>query len=644
MSRIGGIVYTCTGEKKESDTSILSSFFSCGVNGEKENESSVKIFSSITSIYGKEYSLCSNEEGFSIGENEEKSFVLLDGTILNKKALSDMLRKKNAEYTSENTEELLWLLYEKRGELFWEKLEGHFAFALYDGRKKLLYLVRDRLGSRNIYYFNTPSFTVFASSPAMLKKHPAFPDIVDKQSLWDFLSLQYVPSGTIFQDVRKVPPGAYAKISLQERTFSCVKKWWKMEYIPQTLLSFPEACSQLRKLLFSAVEEHLESMESKGGEGKGIFLSGGVDSAIIGAIASKIAKRDLKVFSMGFEESSYDERNQAAVNFQYMKNLSEKTLTHFVRVVPEKNSFALLEKLAGVYGEPYADASLLPTALLCAFAREEGCRCALCGDGADELFGGYERYLAMGYLEKMDMILPAWGKKLLLSSGRILLAGKGGERGMRARGKRFLESMAKNGKERYFSMICHTKEEDKKSIAGELLKDPAIYSTIENFDPAGVLERSSAKKIKECASLFDLANYLPNDCLMKTERASENVFLDLHAPFLHNSIVDFSLKLPYAYKEEYGYRKKILGETFSDLLPPGLARRKKRGFGVPLASFFRNGWKEETLKRLLEGELVEKGYFSSGGIEKLMKAHLEGKKDNSYLIFSLLMAELSLKN
>ncbi|MBR2364859.1 MAG: hypothetical protein IKA79_06625 [Lentisphaeria bacterium] len=637
MSRIAGTVHVLAGEReREEEKTLLSAFFS-GYTEEKKVLH--KIYSFSCGAYGKE--LQQDEREFFPGENEKDSFVLLDGFILNRKPLCELLRDKGTTPYSGTPEELLLLLYRLLGENAWEKLEGSFAFALYDGRKKLLYLVRDRLGSRNIYYFNTPVKTVFASSPGMLKMDKDFPDTVNEQSLWDFLSLQYVPSGTVFRDVRKILPGAFAKISFEDRTFCTVKKWWKIDFSQKDPCNFQESCAKLRDLLFTSVENHLTSIPDN--REKGIFLSGGVDSAIIGGIASKIAGRDLKVFSMGFTENAYDEREQAQINFRYMKSISGKSLTHFIRPVTQENTFSVLEKLASSYGEPYADASLLPTTLLCEFAKEQCCSLALCGDGADELFGGYERYFAMGCLDKIDRLLPLWCRRLLFASGRIFFTGRGGERGIRARGRRFMESMEKSGKERYFSIICHTKEESKKIIAGNRLKEAALTPTIGNFDPAELLEHGTGAELKERASEFDLANYLPNDCLMKAERASKNAFLDVRAPFLHEKIIDFSLHLPYSFKESSSYRKKILCETFADLLPEGLARRKKKGFGVPLAAFFRQGWKEDTARTLLEGCLVKNDFFDADGIGKILKEHNEGKRDHSYLIFSLLMAELSLK-
>ena len=564
--------------------------------------------------------------------------ILLDGYILNKKELAELLSGKGIHLTGNSDEELLARLFREYGTRMWEKLSGSFAIAVFDRENRKLYLIRDRLGSRALFYFCTPEVTVFAGSMGALKKHCSFPGDFEEQSLWDFLSLQYVPEGTIYRNVRKLLPGSFAEISFADRCFSVTKKYWKADFSVKETFSYSDACRCLRELLFSSVEKHLSTMPEDAE--KGIFLSGGVDSCIIGGICAKLYKGDLNVFSMGFDEAIYDEREQAEINFRHIKNLASGKMKHFVSPVPADTLPTLLQ-LAEDYGSPYADASLLPTSLLCAFAKENNTSFAFCGDGADELFGGYERYLAMRYLYKCD-ILPA----LLRDRFALLLLSllpESSERGLPARAKRFLQAMRMSGKERYFSMITHVKEEDKKRVEGRLLKEATLQPTLENFDRFGLLTQGTSREKSEWCSEFDLANYLANDCLVKMELASSNAFLDVRSPFLQNDIVDFAMKLPYSFKEKGGIRKKILCDAFADLMPKGLARRKKRGFGVPVAAFLRKEWKECTEKILLQGDLVKRGFFDENGIKSLLQEHCSAKRDHSYLLLSLMMAEESLK-
>ena len=564
--------------------------------------------------------------------------ILLDGYLLNKKELAELLTTRGITLSGSSDEELLARLFHEYGIKMWEKLSGSFAIALFDRKKKKLYLVRDRLGSKALFYFCTPEVTVFAGSMGALKKHGSFPGNLEEQSLWDFLSLQYVPEGTIYRNVRKLSPGSFAEISFADRCFSVTKKYWKADFSVKENFSYSEACHRLRELLFKSVEKHLSCVPKEAE--KGIFLSGGVDSCIIGGICAKLCKGNLKAFSMGFDEAIYDEREQAAINFDHIKNLASGKMEHFVSPVGA-DTLPLLLQLAEDHGSPYADASLLPTSLLCSFAKEKNISIAFCGDGADELFGGYERYLAMRYLYCCDLLPSLLRDKFALLL--LSLLPESSERGLPARAKRFLHAMRMSGKERYFSMITHVKEEDKKRIEGRLLKEAQLLPTLENFDRFGLLTQGTSRERNEWCSEFDFANYLANDCLVKMEQASTNAFLDVRSPFLQNDVVDFAMKLPYSFKEKGGVRKRILCDTFSDLMPRGLARRKKRGFGVPVAAFLRKEWKETAEKTLLQGNLVKRGFFDENGIKILLQEHYSTRKDHSYLLLSLMMAEEALK-
>ena len=634
MSFLAGIVHTCVSSgQKENDTFCLQEMASLL---QKASSASFPPYIAADENKGSAFLFPPGRK--NILPEELPYTILLDGYLLNKKDLTELLANKGISLSGNSDEELLARLFREYGIQMWEKLSGSFAIALFDWEKKKLHLVRDRLGSKALFYFCTPEVTVFAGSMGALKKHSSFPGDFEEQSLWDFLSLQYVPEGTIYRNVRKLSPGSFAEISFADRCFSVTKKYWKADFSVKENFSYPEACSSLRELLFKSVEKHLSSMPEEAG--KGIFLSGGVDSCIIGGICAKLYKGDLKAFSMGFDEAIYDEREQAAVNFNHIKNFASGKMEHFISPV-DAETLPILLQLAEDHGSPYADASLLPASLLCSFARTNNVSYAFCGDGADELFCGYERYLAMRYLYCCDL-LPS----LLRDRFALLLLSllpESSERGLPARAKRFLQAMRMSGKERYFSMITHVKEEDKKRIEGRLLKEAQLLPTLENFDHSGLLTEGTSNERNEWCSEFDLANYLTNDCLVKMELASTNAFLDVRSPFLQNDIVDFAMKIPYSYKEKGGIRKRILCDAFSDLMPKGLARRKKRGFGVPVAAFLRKEWKETAEKILLEGDLVKRGFFDEKGIKLLLQEHYSTKRDHSYLLLSLMMAEESLK-
>lgn len=636
MSRIAGVVYG--GEfpyEKEVTEGALMKMFSAMQGKNLPPEKSLSYTVAPDGEYG--FAAPGKKETFACFY--DRYHVVMDGYILNGKELQKELEEKGGFSGAGSTNELIASLYRQYGKECWKKLDGSFVIALYDRKEKKLFLVRDPVGSRGLFFFCTASGLAFAGSPGVLQEHEAFPEVLEEQALWDFLSLQYVPEGTIYRNVRKLLPGSFAEISFSHRCFCVIRKYWTADFSVKETFSYREGCERLRQILFQSVEKHLCSMPGCGE--KGIFLSGGVDSCIIGGICAKLYGGDLKVFSMGSEAVSYDEREQAAINFRHIENLREKKMEYFVELAGS-SSLPLLREILDNYGSPYGDSSLLPASLLCALAAEKGCSTAFCGDGADELFGGYERYLAMRYLASTDEILPEFFRNGFASLCLSLLP-ESGERGLPARAKRFLRSMKMSGKERYFSMISHVSEKDKERIAGEgILKEKCI-STLENFDPRYHLEHGTSPDKREWPSEFDFAHYLADDCLVKMELASEHSLLDVRAPFLQKDVVEFALKLPYSFKEKDGFRKRILCDAFADLMPPGLARRKKRGFGVPVAAFFRGEWKEIVEKELLEGFLVKKGCFNNSGIREILQEHCRNKKDHSYLLFSLLMAEFALR-
>ena len=554
--------------------------------------------------------------------------VLLDGYILNKKELSELLRAKGILSISESTEELLAWLFHAYGTQTWEKLDGSFAIALFDREKKKLYLVRDRLGSKSLYYFCTSGITMFAGCIGALKKHESFPGNIEEQSLWDFLSLQYVPEGTIYRNVRKLSPGSFAEISFADRCFSVTKKYWKADFSVKENFSYSEACHRLRELLFKSVEKHLSCVPKEAE--KGIFLSGGVDSCITGGICAKLCKGNLKAFSMGFDEAIYDEREQAAINFDHIKNLASGKMEHFISPVGA-DTLPLLLQLAEDHGSPYADASLLPTSLLCSFAKEKNISIAFCGDGADELFGGYERYLAMTMAGKLDRI-PLPIRSLLLRCTNIVK--DGGERSFTGRLRRFLRISCAAGSHRYFDLLDRCPEQMRQALFTPEFRSCLSYSGAEYFSSsAGVL---SAVHEIEKLSETDILTYLPGDILPKVDISSMAFSLEVRAPFLDREVVEFAAMIPWEMKLHGRERKSILKYAFRDLLAPEISHAPKKGFGVPVAALLRSKWRTPAEELIFESTIGHSEFLNRETVHKLWQDHQNRKADNSYILWSII--------
>jgi len=557
--------------------------------------------------------------------NENGSiWVTFNGEIFNFRQLREELSAQGHTFKTRSDTEVIVHLYEQYGSDFIRRLDGFFAFALYDSRQRKMILARDRLGVKPLFWFRTENELVFASTIPALRAHPGFPHELNPQAVWDFLSLQYVPRGTVYSGVEKLSPGFMAELSNGKLTIS---RYWKADYSKALDISYPDACAELGRLVRSAVADRLISDVPLG-----VFLSGGMDSTIIAGLAAEAVDGPLKCYSIGFNEKDYDERAYAEENAARVRTFARHGFEHHIRVV-EPCDAGLLEMLVSEFGEPYADASMIPTCLLSRFAREQ-VTVALSGDGADEVFCGYERYLAMRWLGCFDFLPPAVRRVFFgLICDSIPL--RGNERGRAARVKRFLKGASLSGAERYLGIVSHTDETLKHRFAGAFFD--GVAPTLGNFSPDGLFGSCSS------CSEFDLQTYLPGDILSKVDIASMAVSLEVRSPFLDYKTVEFAASLPYKFKEKGGHRKRILADTFAKYLPPGLATRKKRGFGVPLAAWFRREWKDLLYARLLEGEGIRRGLFDPVGMEALLGEHQCGL-DRSYALFSALVLEMFLKS
>lgn len=560
--------------------------------------------------------------------NEDGSvWITFNGEIFNYRELRTRLLRKGHRFRTEADTEVLVHLYEEYGTEMFAHLSGFYAFAIYNVSSGKLLLARDCAGVKPLFYFQTPEVFAFASTIPALRRHPAFPHELDRQALWDFLSLQYIPQETAYRKVRRLEPGSFLELNLNGSS-AAVRRFWKPETLHENKLqiSYRDACAELEKRVRQAVAERLIADVPLG-----VFLSGGVDSAIVAGLAAEMNGSPLHCYSIAFREKTYDERESAAENAAWARQFARHGLIHRIQEV-DPCDISILEKRIAEYGQPFADASLIPTSQLCAFARSE-VTVALGGDGADEMFRGYERYMAMRYLEKSDF-LPAALRKILTGTICSLLPDHGGERGSLARARRFFRGIGASGAERYLGIVSHTGESLKRRFCGSGFE--GMRPTLEQFDT----EEHPFGKAGD-VPLFDLRTYLPCDILAKADTASMSASLELRSPFLDRRVMEFALSLPENFKEQNGHRKRILTDTFARYLPPGLARRRKRGFGVPLADWFRGEWKNLLLERLPQGEGVKSGMFSKTGIEQLIAEHQAGC-DRSYALFSALVLEMFL--
>jgi len=361
----------------------------------------------------------------------------------------------------------------------------------------------------------------------------------------------------------------------------------------------------------------------------GAFLSGGIDSTVITGLMKQFSLMPVKTFSIGFVEEQYDERHYAEIAAQAFGT------EHDEKIVNPAN-FEALELLVKHYGEPYSDASMIPTYFLSKFAKEN-VTVALSGDGADELFGGYYRYLVMKYVRIADL-LPHHLRKLLASTILKCLPSYSEERTNIANMTRILKAVGSPSEGRYLNLMSRFPEDMKRAVYSPDFANSAFRDTQRHFDE--LYSQCTATKYTEKAMEIDLTSYLPGDILTKVDIASMATSLEVRSPFMDHNIVEFAAALELKYKQKGTTRKRILSETYSKLIPKELQTRKKMGFGVPIAHWLRDEWRDIAKARILDGKAVKSGYFNKENLEIMFQQHIQKQADHSYGLWAILIFEL----
>lgn len=556
--------------------------------------------------------------------------IVFNGEIYNFRELRMELESRGARFRTRGDTEVILELFARDGIDGLARLDGMFALAIYVRRSRELYLMRDRLGKKPLFYFRTGDTVVFASELAALKRHPAWRGELRPEAIHDFLAYEYVPDpDTVYDDVWKLPPGSWARFRTGVEPE--IRRYWQPDFRDKLKINFEDAQVELRALLSRAVSRRLIADVPCG-----IFLSGGMDSGIVAALAARAATEELAAFTIGFDIRRYDERVAARSTVDWIAANNAHGLTHYEQVV-DFRSFPVLEQLAAHYGEPFADFSMLPEYFLSRFAATQ-VKVALSGDGADEIFAGYERYLAMRCFEYLDWtpdFLKQWGVRLLQYFP------DGGKRSRIGRSKRLLKVAAAPLERRYFELMAQATEIERRGLYGERMTAAGLS------DSARILQRlarsaGSLSKIERCQEV-DLGSYLCGDILVKIDRAAMANSLEVRSPFLDTAVVEFAARLPLSFKQSGRSRKHIVKAAFAGLVPPGVLEGRKRGFAVPLGSWFRREWRDLLRERLLEGRLVRDGWMKRDALAVRIEEHASGRNDRTELLGALLMLELFLE-
>jgi asparagine synthase (glutamine-hydrolysing) len=566
------------------------------------------------------------ETGHQPLSNEDGSIQLVfNGEIYNYRDLRRRLEGSGHRFSTDSDSETIVHLYEDMGLECFSHLNGMFAIAIWDGRNSRLVLARDRMGKKPLFYAKQPGRVAFASELKSLTCLPNFSREINPGSLDLYFTYQYIPHPwTIYKDVGKLAPG---EVGVYENDQWRTQPFWNIDWSREVPHTKVQASEQLRELLIDSVKLRLRSDVPLGA-----FLSGGVDSSLLVAIAQRELHQPIKTFSIGFAEADFDET-------KYAQQVADHVGTEHRRFEVRPDALSILDRLVYHYDEPFSDSSALPTWYLCEETRKH-VTVAISGDGGDELFAGYDRYRALRLSEQLSgyglqKILPrgGWFEKWGATSNRRSLVRKA---------YRFTEVLGQPLARRYLRWLQIFNDESR----WEMYQD-GFAEQLPNRDPFSFLEhawnRSGDRDAIAKASIADLQTYLPCDLMTKVDIASMAHSLEARQPFLDYRLVEFAAALPTSLKVSYGRGKQLLRDTFRDWIPESIWKRPKMGFGIPVGAWFRGPLKAKTESLLLGTDARCHRFLRPEVLRSMIERHMSGTSNEGYRLWNLLFLEVWLR-
>lgn len=563
--------------------------------------------------------------------NEDGNVVVVyNGEIYNFQELATELETLGHTFRTRCDTEVIVHAWEQWGENCLQRFRGMFAFALWDKRTETLFLARDRLGIKPLFFSVTDSgWCVVASELKALLVHPELSRALDPQATEEYLAFGYIPEPkTIYRNVKKLLPGHYivARRGAQDLV---QKQYWDVDFSQRAAGSFEEWREEMVARLEDAIKVRLIAEVPIGA-----FLSGGIDSSAVVALMAGLMDSPVNTCSISFDDKRYDETEYASMVAQrYATN-------HFVERA-DTDDYDLLSVLNRLYDEPFADSSAIPTYRVCQIARER-VTVALSGDGGDENYGGYRRYLWFLLEERFRRLLPRPLRQPVFGlAGRIYPKMDWAPKYLRA--KSTLQAVARDSVEGYFHGVSITTPQVRQSIYSSAMQsDLQGYHAVEVF-------RNYAKACQSQDPLtmvqyLDIKTYLPGDILTKVDRASMAHSLEVRVPFLDHPLVEWAASLPSNVKIKSRECKYILKKAMEPHLPHDVLYRRKMGFAVPLASWLRGPLRKQVDQRILGERMLDCGMFSPDALQGVIRSHQDGLRDHSSLIWALLMYDEFLKN
>ena len=566
--------------------------------------------------------------------------IVFNGEIYNFKEIRAELEELGYQFKTHSDTETIVHAWEAWGEACVGRLRGMFAFAIWDNKTETLFFARDRFGIKPLFYAVLPNKQlIFGSELKVLTAHPDLVKNIDHHAVEEYFALGYIPEPrTIYEKVYKLPP-AHTLTIKRNSQLSEPHVYWDIPFRTGDAIDESTLQKELIERFKEAVDVRLVAEVPLGA-----FLSGGVDSSGVVAMMALLNEERAKEESASGEEKIADAVNTCAIAFneknfnesEFAQQVADKYQTnHFVNTV-EPDDFDLIDQLALLYDEPYADSSAMPTYRVCQLAKER-VTVALSGDGGDELFAGYRRYRWHMNEEKLRSFIPLGLRKPLFGAlGKIYPKADWAPKIFRA--KSTFQGFARNSVEGYFHSVSHTTNSQRKKLfSDDMKKSLQGYNAVEVFNKHA--ERCPTKDPLSLIQYIDMKTYLVGDILTKVDRASMAHSLEVRVPLLDHKLVEWAAAIPSELKLKGQSGKDIFKKSLEPYLPGDILYRPKMGFAVPLAKWFRGPLKERVRTALLGETMMSSGIFNMDYVRKLIDQHQSGRNDHSAALWSLLMFE-----
>jgi asparagine synthase (glutamine-hydrolysing) len=550
--------------------------------------------------------------------------ITYNGEIYNFREVRAELKERGHAFRTESDTEVILAAWEQWGPDCLSRLNGMFAFAIYDRSADALFLARDRMGVKPLFLAElSDGALIFASELKGLLSHPLLRRAPSPQAIEDYLAFGYVPDdASIVEGVKKLAAGHYLLVR-RGHSIPAPTRWWDLDFRPN-VKSSPE---ELAELMRQAVRSRMIADVPLGA-----FLSGGLDSSAVVAFMAEASRSAVETCSIGFDEADHDETRYAAI-------VAERFSTRHRSRVVAADDFALIDTLADAFDEPFADASAIGTYRVSELARET-VKVALSGDGADEAFAGYRRYRLFAAEERARRILPAPALSAFAALGAIYPKLHWAPRFLRA--KTTLQALGRSSGEAYADAVSVSNAQTR-----SMLYRPGFLSLLQGHRAENryvdAMQDAPADDALSRAQYADLKIWLPGDILTKVDRTSMAVSLEAREPLLDHRLVEFAARLPAASRLRRGEGKWLMRQALEQHLPHEILHRRKMGFVTPISGWFRGPLAHAAASIGRQSKLVQTGWFDDTAIARVAAEHQAGKADHGRLLWQLLMLDKSLK-